>query len=365
VATFTRLKSGSWRAQVRRKRRYVNETFLRRKDAEEWALDVERRIDRGEPPMAQSSRRAKTFGDLIRLHRADLQEVGKRIGRSKTASLALLERRLGRFQLPELDRERLIRFGKERAAEGAGPVTLKIDLGYIKTILSHSAAVHGIVLSLESINLARIALARLSLVGKGNERDRRPKQDELDRLIAAFEANPRQQIPLGRIIRFAVATAMRQDEICRIEWSDLDAANKMLFIRDRKDPRRKTGNHQRIPLLDVSGYDACAIIEEQRVYSGMCSGRIFPYNGRSVGTAFRRQCRDLSIEDLHFHDLRHEATSRLFEAGFSIEQVALITGHKDWKMLRRYTHLKPEGLHKTHTEKAASFARTGAEVSAA
>ena len=61
---------------------------------------------------------------------------------------------------------------------------------------------------------------------------------------------------------------------------------------------------------------------------------------------------ELKIEDLHFHDLRHEGTSRLFEAGFSIEQVALVTGHKDWKMLRRYTHLKPEHLHIASVRKA-------------
>ncbi|WP_368484639.1 tyrosine-type recombinase/integrase [Salipiger sp. HF18] len=64
-----------------------------------------------------------------------------------------------------------------------------------------------------------------------------------------------------------------------------------------------------------------------------------------MGTAFRRVCRTLCIEDLRFHDLHHEATRRLFEAGFSIEQVALVTGHKDWRMLRRYTHLRTEGLH--------------------
>jgi integrase len=127
----------------------------------------------------------------------------------------------------------------------------------------------------------------------------------------------------------------------------------MLLIRDRKDPRRKRGNNQRIPLLRVTGYDAYAIIEEQRRFLGRGRGRIFPYNGRSVGTAFRRECRELKIEDLHFHDLRHEATSRLFEAGFSIEQVALITGHKDWKMLRRYTHLKPETLHDALARQAA------------
>ena len=208
------------------------------------------RIDRGEPALVRGSRETKTFVDLIQLHREDLLDVGKRIGRSKSASLAFLERRLDRLRIPELDRERLIQFGKERAREGAGPVTLGIDLGYIKTILSHAAAVHGVIVSIEPIALARIALARLGLVGKRNERERRPTQDELNRLIAAFDANRLQQFPVGRIIRIAVATAMSQDEICRIEWSDFDPHKKMLLIRDRKDPRRKSGNNQRIPLLE-------------------------------------------------------------------------------------------------------------------
>jgi integrase len=345
VATITRLKSGSWRVQVRRKGTYVNETFLRRKDAEEWGLDIERRIDRQEPATTRKSRDAQLFSALIALHRQDLKEVGKAMGRSKTASLAFLDERLGHLRLSELDRQRIIEFGRARALEGAGPVTVGIDLGYIKTILSHAAAVHGVVVSTEPIDLARIALGRLGLVGKGHERDRRPTQDELDRIISALERNIRHKIPVGRIVRFAVATAMRQDEIARVEWRDFDTKSRMLLIRDRKDPRKKKGNDQRIPLLDVSGYDACNIIEEQGRFSNIREGRIFPYNGRSVGTAFRRQCRQLKIDDLHFHDLRHEGTSRLFEAGFSIEQVALVTGHRDWKMLRRYTHLKPETLH--------------------
>jgi integrase len=88
-----------------------------------------------------------------------------------------------------------------------------------------------------------------------------------------------------------------------------------------------------------------ALIEEQRAIRGNEDDRIFPYSHKSAGTAFTRACRDLDIEDLHFHDLCHEGTSRLFEAGFAIQRVALVTGHKDWKMLRRYTHLKPESLH--------------------
>ncbi len=184
----------------------------------------------------------------------------------------------------------------------------------------------------------------MGLVGKGNERDRRPTIDEIEALIRYFRGNNFQTIPVDTIIRFAIATAMRLGEICNATWEDLDDRNNTLLLRDRKDPRHKKGNHMRIPLLKVSGYDARAILEEQR-FATEAKGRIFPYNGKSAGTAFRRACQELEIEDLHFHDLRHEGTSRLFEAGFTIEQVAMVTGHKDWKMLRRYTHLRPEQLH--------------------
>ncbi|HVQ70744.1 MAG TPA: tyrosine-type recombinase/integrase [Bradyrhizobium sp.] len=76
------------------------------------------------------------------------------------------------------------------------------------------------------------------------------------------------------------------------------------------------------------------------------SGACFLTTRNRVGAAFHRSCNDIDVDDLCFHDLRHEGTSRLFEAGFSIQQVAMVTGHKDWRMLRRYTNLKPEDLHK-------------------
>jgi integrase len=104
-------------------------------------------------------------------------------------------------------------------------------------VLSHAAAVHGLPVVVEPIDLARIALKRLGLIGKGQERDRRPTQDELDCLIAYFDGNPRQIAPIGRIIRFAVATAMRQEEICKVRWSDIVERTKMFLVRDRKDPR--------------------------------------------------------------------------------------------------------------------------------
>lgn len=353
MATFTKLESGSWRVQVRRKRRYVSETFLRREDARVWATETERAIDQGKTPQGSRTARLKTFGDLIDLHIADMKEVGKAPGRSKDATLAMLKRELGKLDMTTLDREQMIAFGRQRAKDGAGPVTVGMDIGIIRLVLSHAAAVHGLPVSIEQVDLGRIALKRLGLVGKSNERDRRPTDEEIEKLVKHFEGNPRQLIPVGRIIQFAVATAMRQEEICRVTWDDLNVRTKMLTIRDRKDPREKKGNDQRIPLLAVSGFDALALIEEQRALRGNEDPRIFPYAHRSVGTAFTRACQDLKIEDLHFHDLRHEGTSRLFEFGFQIPQVALVTGHKDWKMLRRYTHLKPEALHTIADARAA------------
>ena len=345
MASFVKLPSGSWRAIVRRKSRYISETFRRKDDARAWALEAERQIDRGEAPMASRTARLRTFNDLIDLHLEDMKEVGKAPGRSKDATLAMLKRELGSTNMAGLDRDRIIRFGRKRAEQGAGPVTVGIDIGIIKLVLTHAAAVHGVAVPVEPVELARVALKRLGLVGKGNERDRRPTDEELEKLITHFDGNPRQIIPMGRIIKFAVATAMRQEEIFRVTWSDLNVRTKMLTIRDRKDPREKKGNDQRIPLLAVSGYDPLGLIEEQRARRSNEDERIFSYHHKSAGTAFTRACQDLKIKDLHFHDLRHEATSRLFEAGFAIEQVALVTGHKDWKMLRRYTHLKPESLH--------------------
>ena len=337
-------------AQVRRKGRYVSSSFRRQRDAEEWALEAERSIDRGLTPRAVDLKAVRTFGDLVDLHINDLQEVGKPIRRSKSTVLEALKISLGLSPIQDLRRTKLIEFGKKRAREGAGPATLAIDFSFIGTLLTHAAALHGIEVLPDEVRLARVALSRLGLIGKPHERDRRPTQQELDDLIANFESNPRQLIPMARIVRFAVATAMRQEEICNIEWTDVDIRNRIVTVRDRKDPRRKDGNHQRVPMLHITGYDAWEVLLEQRIVTRGV-GRVFPHHPKSAGTAFRRACKALKIRDLHFHDLRHEATSRLFEAGLTIEKVALVTGHKDWKMLRRYTNLRPEHLHGTDAKK--------------
>lgn len=342
MATFTK-RGARWRAQVRRNGHSLTKSFRLKSDAEEWARTTEHAIDKDIDPSAPKVSRKDTFASLIDLHIEDMCSVGKSLRRSKEAVLERLRTELGDTVLANMTRERLIIYGRKRAAEGAGPATLAIDISFIGTVLTHAAAVHGTPVDTEAVRLARVALRRLGLVGRSAERDRRPTQAELEKLFAHFDANPRYTIPMTRIVKFAIASAMRLEEIFRIEWTTLDARTRTVLVPDRKDPRKKDGNDQCVPLLAATGYDAWELLQQQRDLR-LNSPRCFPYSAKSAGTAFQRAVKHLGIKDLHFHDLRHEATSRLFEAGLTIEQVPLVTGHKDWKMLKRYTQLRPESL---------------------
>lgn len=125
---------------------------------------------------------------------------------------------------------------------------------------------------------------------------------------------------------------MRRGEIGRLMWADVDEAKRLIMVRDRKDPRKKSGKDQWAPLLG----EAWQVLQRQIKLDG--EDRIFPIGESTVSKYFTEACRKLCIPDLHFHDLRHEGTSRLFEEGFEIQQVALVTRHKDWRHLRRYLH---------------------------
>lgn len=179
----------------------------------------------------------------------------------------------------------------------------------------------------------------MGLSTKSKERERRPTDDEIARICAWFVAKgARQKVPMGDLIHFAIATAMRAGEITRLKWTDLNELHKTITIRDRKHPQEKEGNDQEVPLLG----DAFAIVMRQP----RTDDRIFPVADGTASSLFPRACNALGIVDLRFHDLRHEGISRLFEQGYRIEQVALVSGHRDWKMLFRYTQVKAKDLHR-------------------
>lgn len=240
---------------------------------------------------------------------------------------------MGSTPVSALSPQTVIGFAQKRAKEGAGPVTVSSDLIYLGAVLRHARAVWRLDTPQDVIPDAREALKLMGLSGKSVERERRVSDAE----IAAIKAEWRSGAPV-EIIDFAVLTTMRLGEICRIRWADLNAADRTIRIRDRKHPQKKIGNDQTAPLLNGS-LDLLAALPR-------VDDRCWPFKEDSVGAAFQRARDRAGIGDVRFHDLRHEGISRLFKQGYQIPQVALVSDHRDWASLKRYTHIEATDLHR-------------------
>jgi integrase len=137
-------------------------------------------------------------------------------------------------------------------------------------------------------------------------------------------------IPMQKIVAFALFSTRRQEEITLLRWDDLDGDR--VLVRDMKHPGDKKGNNVYCELPP----EALAIIKSM----ARAEQELFPYSTDAISAAFTRACKILGIEDLRFHDLRHEGVSRLFEMGRTIPQVAAVSGHRSWTSLKRYTHIR-------------------------
>ncbi|MGR3343352.1 MAG: tyrosine-type recombinase/integrase [Paracoccaceae bacterium] len=338
----------AWRVQIRKADgTSASRTFPTRREAKQWASYTEQEISKGRRIAANGTATVR-FGDLLDTYTAAHEN---QMGRSKKAGLALLRRRVGKVKLSDLALGRtLLDFVANREKDGAGPATILQDLSYLRTVLEGGGTLLGLDVSqqLAVLSGTRRMLANAGRVSKPQERNRRPTEGELVRLIEYWDANSRQTIPMPRLVRFACCSAMRLSEITGLRWDGLNDEARTVLIRDRKHPRQKKGNNQTVPLLrgpfrlggDLVDPLAEVLAQPRR------GNLVFPYNPNSVSAAFTRACKKIGIEDLHFHDLRHHGVSLFFEAGLAIEQVALVSGHRDWSMLRRYTNLKGEDLHR-------------------
>ncbi len=244
----------------------------------------------------------------------------------------------------ELSTLDLIEHCRNRRGAGAKPATIYHDIAYLRSVMKKAKPVFNIEANYSIFDEAVPVLIDMSLVGKSQKRTRRPTANEIDKLKTGLlkrqsaRANGQVRIPFIDILDFSILTCMRIGEVCKITWEDLNEEHRTVVVRDRKDPRKKEGNHMLVPLLAES-FD---IAKRQP----KTNERIFPYNPRSVTAGFQRVRNALGIQDLRYHDLRREGASRLFEKGYSIEEVAQVTGHRNLNILWQvYTQLYPHKLH--------------------
>lgn len=335
-------------------KRVYNEskTFTKQAHAKTWGSKRAIELEQSGIPNPKDLKKM-AVGDLLKCYIND-PNLGGKAGRTKRYVLdMLLDCEIAEIPLADLSTSHIIEHCRQRNGAGAGPSTINHDVSYLSSVLASAKPVYGIDYTINPATDARPLLLQMGLIGKSKRRSRRPVSDELDKLLAGLEARSNHvaaKIPFVDILNFSILSCMRVGEVCKIRWEDVDKKQKAVMVRDRKDPRKKSGNHMLVPLLG----EAWAIVQRQPKTSEL----IFPYNSRSVTAGFQRVRNALSIEDLRYHDLRREGASRLFEAGFTIEEVAQVTGHRSLNVLWQvYTELYPKSLHEKFEQLQAAKRR--------
>lgn len=216
------------------------------------------------------------------------------------------------------------------------PQSVQSHMSRLSPVFAIAKTAWGYDLDYEAMRDAMRAARRLGMTDKSTERTRRPTLDELDKLISYFEAGYAPgNTPMHKLVGFALFSTRRQSEITRLRWADLEVEHKRIMVRNMKNPGQIRDNHVWCDLPE----EALRIIDSMP----RTSEYIFPYNAKTVSVMFSRACVVVGIDDLHFHDLRHEGVSRLFEMGLNIPHVAAVSGHRSWSSLRRYTHIRQRG----------------------
>jgi integrase len=313
-------------------------TFDRRQAANAW---MARREDELRKPGAIArARQDETNPKLRDVIDRYVDQSERKIGRTKAQVLrSIKDYEIAELRCGEITSADLVEFVRAIPASAA---TRQNYLSHLSAIFKLAEAAWGYPLDYQEIRKAFVATKNLGLTGRAQSRDRRPTLDELDRLMEHFgqiKARQPSANPMQQIIAFAIFSTRRQDEITRIRWQDFEPARDgeaaRILVRDMKHPGDKRGNDVRCDLPP----EAVAIIEA----TPKVDHRIFPYSTDAICAAFTRACQFLGIEDLHFHDLRHEGVSRLFEIGRDIPRAALVSGHKSWSSLQRYAHIRRSG----------------------
>jgi integrase len=334
-------KSGStgYHAQLFIKRRGAivhreSRTFDRKQAAAAWLEKRENEL--AKPGAIEKEKTADpTLASVIDRY---TKESIKDIGRTKTQVLRTIKRYdIASRKCSTITSADIIAFANQLISK-VTPQTVGNYLSHLAAVFAIARPAWGYQLDQNAMKDAFVVAKRLGITTKSRARDRRPTMEELDKLMTHFGERQKRRptsVPMQKIAAFAIFSTRRLEEITRIYWTDLDAEGSRILIRDMKNPGEKIGNDVWCDLPP----EALRII----VSMSKTSEEIFPYSTDAIGAGFTRACQFLGIMDLHFHDLRHDGVSRLFEKGLSIPQVGSVSGHRAWSSLKRYTHLRQTG----------------------
>ena len=325
MATIRKLRD-RWQAQVRRRGVPPRaKSFDKRSDAERWAREFEAEADRSGWVADTRLAEKTTLRELLTRYCAEVTPTKRGAVSERSRINSILRCPIAHRTLAKLTSSDVATYRDERL-KCVAPATVVRELNTVSHAIEIATREWGLWLPRNPVKLVR-----RPQVPRG--RTRRLQEGEELRLMLACDLG---RTPLLKpLLVLALETAMRRGELLSLEWQHIDLNRCVAHL-----PLTKNGDSRDIPL----SRRAVAILSSLLAIDGRDLERVFPVTGNSVRLAFEHLRARAGMDDLHFHDLQHEAVTRLFEKGLNIAEVSAISGHKELRMLQRYTHLRAVDL---------------------
>ena len=320
MATY-RKRNGKWQAIVRHKDIGTRaRSFHTKQAAIKWAIGEERRITEGVLGLLKPTE--VTVGQLLQRYVAEVLPAKRGAATEGQRLQRLIRDPVSSFRASQLTSQAIAAFRDRRLLDGRR--TCHYDLILIRHCLKIAMNEWGLMMSVNPVD-------KVKMPPSSPARRRRLEDGEFEKLEEA--ARQTKNLHIWPVIVFAIETGMRRGEILGLQWEHVDLDRRIAYL-----PLTKNGSSREVPLSTK----AAKVLAMQRQRNDTPSP--FPVTANGFRLAWERLRSRAGLSDLRFHDLRHEAISRFFELGLNIPEVAVISGHKDPRMLFQYTHLRARSI---------------------
>jgi len=315
-----RFRGEKWQCRIQRQGYpTLSKAFINKEDALRWARGIERSMDLGEYSPAETTK--TTLAELIDRYKREVTPT-KRGALQERYRLGVIEAdKLASMNIKSITSAEVAAFRDRRLAR-VKPITARHDLCTLSAVFEHAR--------LEWSYAITNPVRGIRKPSMGHGRERRLEGDEEQRLLA--ELHKCRSPWIAPLFLFSIETACRRSEALKLQWADVDLSKRIAVLRGTKN-----GDNRVIPLSGKAVKVLSALPRDLK-------GHVFPVPMPTVRSAFEYARERANIKDLRWHDLRHEAVSRLHELGLSTVEVASISGHKTLACLARYSHMKVERL---------------------
>lgn len=297
-------------------------SFRTRQEAEAWARSVEVEVDKGVYQSRTTAERT-TLADILQRYAEEVTPC-KKGGKDEAIRLnALRKMRIAKYALANLTPAAVASFRDERLKTVSSGTVIR-DLAVLSSILNHARREWGFPIenAVQSIRKPR----------QPQGRERLLSDDEEHALLDAVAPIGRRSPWVQPVITLALETAMRRGELLALRWEHVNLDRRTALLPDTKNGSRRV-----VPLSPRA-------VETLRRLPRSIDGRVFPISAAALHLRFKLACKRAGIAELHFHDLRHTATTRLADKLTNLAELSAVTGHKSLQMLKRYYHPSAEAL---------------------